>query len=103
MSRGYPVEQWAEWIAQHRGSGLTVAAFCDSIGVSQNAFYVRRRQLADQMQSSSPAFVSLNVSDHSSLTASVEVELPCGAIVRVTEQDAVRTVVAELIRHGAAQ
>lgn len=103
MSRGYPLEQWVDWIEQHRASGLTVAAFCDSIGVSQNAFYVRRRQLADQMEASSPAFVSLKVSDRSSLTASVEVELPCGAVVRVTEQDAVRTVVAELMRHGAAQ
>ena len=45
MSRGYSVEQWLAWIEEQRGSGLSVAAFCEWIGVSQNAFYVRRRQL----------------------------------------------------------
>ena len=45
MSRGYSVEQWLAWIDEQRGSGLSVAAFCEWIGVSQNAFYVRRRQL----------------------------------------------------------
>ena len=48
MSRGYPVEQWVEWIEQQKTSGLTVAAFCESVGVSQNAFYWRCRRLTEQ-------------------------------------------------------
>ena len=45
MGRGYPAEQWAEWVAEQAASGPTVAAFCDSIGVSENSFYVWRRKL----------------------------------------------------------
>ncbi len=48
MSRTYSARQWAEWIEQQKKSGLSVAAFCERIGVSQNAFYWRRRKLAEQ-------------------------------------------------------
>lgn len=48
MGRGYSVEQWAEWIEEQQASGLSIAAFCEWIGVSQNAFYVRRRQLLER-------------------------------------------------------
>ena len=101
MSRGYPVEQWVEWIEQQRASGLSVAAFCDSIGVSQNAFYVRRRQLAEQL-SEVPSFVSLELSGNTA-SALVEIELPCGAIVRVSDPNAIHSVVTVLMEHGAEQ
>lgn len=93
MSRGYPVEQWVDWIEQQKASGLTVAAFCDSIGVSQNAFYVRRRKLAEQVPETQPAFVSLAVSD----AASVSVDLPSGATVRVHDQNAISIVLSALV------
>ena len=99
MSRGYPVEQWVEWIEQQKTSGLTVAAFCDSVGVSQNAFYWRRRRLAEQ-QTSREAFVSLELSAASS-AAPVEVELRCGAMVRVSDPSYARTILTALLDHGS--
>ena len=30
----YSREQWAEWIEEQKSSGLTIAEFCQSIGVS---------------------------------------------------------------------
>ena len=100
MNRRFPVEQWVQWIEQQKTSGLTVAAFCESIGVSQNAFYVRRRKLAEQ-EASREAFVSLKLSSTS--TAPVEVELGCGATVRVSDPAYARTIVTALLNHGSQQ
>jgi transposase-like protein len=97
MSRGYPVEQWVKWIEQQKASGLSVAAFCDRIGVSQNAFYWRRRRLAQHSKAS--PFVALRLSS----AAPVEVELPCGATVRVSDPGYVRAIVAALLDHGTQQ
>ena len=93
MSRGYPIEQWVGWIEEQKTSGLTVAAFCESIGVSQNAFYVRRRKLAKQMSERRASFVSLEVSG----AAAVSVDLPCGATVRVHDQNSIATVLSALV------
>ena len=101
MSRGYPVEQWVEWIEQQKSSGLTVAAFCESVGVSQNAFYWRRRRLTEQ-QTARGAFVSLELSA-TPTTAPVEVELRCGATVRVSDPTYARTIVTALLDHGSQQ
>ena len=105
MSRGYPVEQWRDWIEQQQTSGLSVAAFCRSIGVSENAFYLRRKKLSGQAGSGTsgqglPAFVALKVAEGSSL--GVRVELPCGAVVSSSDQETIRTVVAALLDHGAS-
>lgn len=104
MSRGYPVEQWREWIEQQKTSGLSVAAFCRSIGVSENAFYLRRKKLGGQAGSGAsdqrpPSFVALKVAEGNSLGA--RVELPCGAVVSSSDQETIRTVVTALLDHGA--
>jgi hypothetical protein len=103
--------------------------FCDAIGVSQNAFYVRRRQLAEQgwlteqrqpsQQSAAAGFVSLTLGASDSISddcvsaargstgvsareaALVEIELPGGALVRVIDAQAVREVVSVILEHGA--
>ncbi|MEQ9410174.1 MAG: transposase [Fuerstiella sp.] len=103
--RRYSSEQWAEWIQEQQKSGLSIAAFCDSIGVSANAFYWRRRQLAENysagVTSSAPSdFVALRLRPDSAGTL-VEVDLPCGATVRVCDENAVGDVVAALLNHGA--
>jgi len=38
--RRHSAEQWSAWIDEQRDSGQTIAAFCGSIGVSENSFYV---------------------------------------------------------------
>ena len=105
MSRGYPVEQWREWIIQQQTSGLSVAAFCRSIGVSENAFYLRRKNLGGQSDSGTSgerrqSFVALKVAEGNSLGA--RVELPCGAVVSSSDQETIRTVVTALLDHGAS-
>ena len=100
MSRRFPVEQWVQWIERQKTSGLTVAAFCESIGVSQNAFYVRRRKLAEQ-ETAREGFVSLALSSTS--VAPVEVELRCGATVRVSDPTFARTIVTALLDHESQQ
>lgn len=108
MGRGYSVEQWERWIDEQQASGVSITAFCESIGVSQNAFYVRRRQLAQQPHRAAAGFVSLTLAptDNAAenraaeVRAVIEVELPGGAVVRVNEAHVVRDVVAALLEYG---
>ena len=89
----YSREQWAEWIAEQKSSGLTIAEFCQSIGVSANSFYWRRRRLAETSDAKpettvaetlrSP-FVAIDLAG-TAPAALVEVDLPGGVIVRVCD------------------
>jgi len=112
MSRGYSVEQWAAWIDEQRASGVSIAAFCESIGVSQNAFYVRRRQLAEQPHrseaeqphpSNTAGFVSLRLAGSDPVAqdrALVEIELPGRIVVRVNNRQIVGDIVSVILEHG---
>jgi len=111
MGRGYPAEQWADWIAEQAGSGLTIAAFCDSIGVSENSFYVWRRKLRAREDgfTTGPAarLVELMVVDAGpgsrGTLGGVEIDLPCGAVVRVPgDAGLLGAVLGVLLDAGAA-
>ena len=111
MAKHYSAEQWAVWVGEQRDSELSVAEFCEWIGVSLNSFCRWRQKLAasgrlsardglarelqvasDETQrlsarkglmSSEPRFVPLTV-----LTSpAVEIDMPCGAVVRVPNDD----------------
>jgi hypothetical protein len=111
MAKHYSAEQWAVWVGEQRDSELSVAEFCEWIGVSLNSFYrwrqklaasgrlsardglARKQQVASEesqrlsarkgLMSSEPRFVPLTV-----LTSpAVEIDLPCGAVVRVPNDD----------------
>lgn len=111
MAKHYSAEQWAAWVGEQRDSELSVAEFCEWIGVSLNSFYRWRQKLAAEdrlsirdglarerqvasgetqrllagkgLMSSEPRFVPLTV-----LTSpAVEISLPCGAVVRVPNDD----------------
>lgn len=109
MARRYSAEQW---VAEQRESALSVRDYriqqiCDWIGVSQNAFYLWRRKLAAQhtratvTQSSGSQqsdvrslFVPLTVVG----SPVIEVDLPCGTVVRVpNEEFSLRRVISILL------
>ena len=46
MGKHYSAEQWAVWVVEQRDSELSVAEFCEWIGVSLNSFYRWRQKLA---------------------------------------------------------
>jgi hypothetical protein len=111
MAKHYSAEQWAAWVGEQRDSELSVAEFCEWIGVSLNSFYrwrqkltaesmlppreelARATQLASEetqrlsarkgLMSSEPRFVPLTVL----ASPAVEIDLPCGAVVRVPKDD----------------
>ena len=116
MAKHYSAEQWAVWVGEQRESELSVAEFCEWIGVSLNSFYrwrqkltaegrlpageglargglARERQVSsDETQripagqgitSSEPRFVPLTIL----ASPAVEIDLPCGAVVRVPNDD----------------
>jgi hypothetical protein len=116
MAKHYSAEQWAVWVCEQRDSELSVAEFCEWIGVSLNSFYRWRQKLAAEdrpstreerakdglarerqvasgdtrrplatkgLTSSEPRFVPLTVL----ASPAVEIDLPCGAVVRVPNDD----------------
>jgi hypothetical protein len=99
VRRGYSDEQWREWISEQAESGLSIAAFCEWIGVSQNAFYVRRRRLEARVEDSGAAKAGVagsGIADRLSFVpltvvpaSVVEIELPCGAVIRVPDEEPV--------------
>ena len=111
MRQRYSAEQWLAWIEQQAASGVTIADFCDSIGVAENTFYVWRRKLRSETVASaiseaglSCSFVEIAVADADARSAGlIEIELPCGALVRVPAADSlIRQVLGVLLESGAA-
>jgi transposase-like protein len=102
VGKHYSAEQWAAWAGEQQESDLSVAEFCDWIGVSPNSFYRWRRKLAakgrppaknghgpqrqsaiKRSMSAGPELVPLTVL----ASPVVEIDLPCGAVVRVPNED----------------
>lgn len=113
MRRRYSAEEWRAWLEEQRQSGLTVADFCDEIGVSPNSFYLWRRKLSapprsrgrSQRSSSEapaarmPTFLPLQVV----AARNVEIDLPCGAVIRIPpESGALAQVLAALLPEESA-
>ena len=104
----YSREQWVEWIEEQKCSGLTIAEFCQSIGVSANSFYWRRRRLAETFdakpettvaENHRSSFVAIELSEKGT-GALVELDLPGGVIVRVRSSDVVHSVITAVLDHG---
>jgi len=94
MRRRYSREQWLGWIAEQASSGLTIARFCESIGVPENSFYRWRAKLAGE-PTGRPGAAATSTDHHGDFvplsiigSTSVEIDLPCGAVVRVPTDDA---------------
>ena len=96
----YSREQWLAWIGEQAESGLSISAFCQQNGVGANSFYLWRRKLAGDLQQSRPAdaFVPLSII----VSEQVEIELPCGAMIRMAANEAstLRVVLSTLIEIG---
>ncbi|WP_197441446.1 IS66 family insertion sequence element accessory protein TnpA [Thalassoglobus neptunius] len=97
---GYSRVQWVEWIEQQPGTGLSVAEFCDAVGVSTNSFYRWRAKLSQAQVDSnvSAQFVPLTLVG----STSVEIEFPCGAVMRVPSENVVLRQVLEILLEAGA-
>lgn len=82
MNRSERRSLWRELIDEQRGSGLSIAEFCRRQDVPQASFYQWRKKLRESVPEPE-AFVPLSVIGGSG----VEVELPCGAVVRLPSGD----------------
>ena len=79
MRRRFSATQWLDWFDQFHDSGLSIAEFCRRIGVSQNSFYVWRRKLKRGELVREQLFVPVEVTSQTI----VEIQFPCGAVVRL--------------------
>lgn len=82
MNGGETRSRWRKLIGAQRGSGLSIAEFCRRKDVSQASFYQWRKKLRETAPEQG-AFVPLSVIGG----GGVEVELPCGALVRLPSGD----------------
>jgi hypothetical protein len=70
-------EQWRQIIDGQRGSGLTVAAYCQERGVTEGSFYTWKQRLRSQAKPkrlSKPAFVEVT-SPSAETSGSIEIHL----------------------------
>jgi hypothetical protein len=81
-SRQATRQAWADRLARHSASPLTVAAFCASEGVSVNSFFYWKRQLATPTPSPDAPLRFLPVHVQSAIPP-VEVVLPGGIVLRL--------------------
>jgi hypothetical protein len=116
VGKHYSAEQWAAWVGEQWESELSVGEFCDWIGVSLNSFYRWRQKLAAKGRS--PAGKGLTAQRLTAMKGStsvgpelvpltvitspvVEIDLPCGAVVRVPNDDrSLRRVLGILLEAG---
>ena len=99
MASHYSASQWRTWIAQCEQSDLTVARFCESIGVSVNTYYRWRQRLQREPLACEPAaeFVSIALP-----SSQIEIEIPGGAVARVcNDRQSLRPLVTLLLELGA--
>ena len=100
----YSREQWLSWVVDQRSSGLTIGAFCESIGIRENSFYRwRARLLAEgELLEELPATAVRQASAFVPLTVvaseRTEIDLPCGATIRLpSDEGAIRCVLNVLL------
>ncbi|MFK7817974.1 MAG: transposase [Planctomycetaceae bacterium] len=103
-------DQWLSWVVEQRSSGLTILAFCESVGIRENSFYRWRARLLAEGESledsqaisnrravtgrQGSAFVPLTVV----ASERTEIDLPCGATVRLpSDAAAIRCVLNVLL------
>ena len=84
-------DEWRALVERQRRRGLSVAEFCRRAAVTENSFYRWRRIFAEEGEAS---FVPLAVVER----RLVEIELPCGATVKVAaDRDSLQDVFAALL------
>ena len=95
MRQRFTAEQWANWLEEFDRSDLSIKAFRQRLGVSENTFYQWRKKL-DQPVEPSPAgpFVPIAVVADDQ----VKIEMPSGAMIRVPNHSAsLRSVLETLL------
>ena len=91
MRRNYSREQWSAWLSEQRDSGVAVSEFCKQKGIPEGSFYHWRKKLEKDaapatvvdLSKPQPTFVPVSVVGAGSL----EIALPCGATIRMPDDE----------------
>ena len=97
MRRRYSREEWSSWIGEQEGGSLSVVDFCRRKKLSEKSFYLWRRKLRGEQRPikeiGSESFVPVSIVG----TTSIEIALPCGATLRLPNEEAVLQRVLKLL------
>ena len=79
--------QWRRLFERQRGSGLSIAAFCEREGIAKSTFFDKRRNLAAKEGEANPsaAFVEVTPMDHNVAGEHVRDEVAEAAAARGDE------------------
>lgn len=98
-------EQWLAWVAEQAESGVSVKRFCDERQISLQSFYNWRRKSRGCEEASANAFVPVSIAEdasNSQNTGLLEIDLPCGAKIRVPQsEEPLRQVLRVLLELGS--
>ena len=95
----FTAEQWQAWFEEFEQSGLTVQQFCKAKGTTANTFYNWRRRLSS---GNGATFVSV-LPVAAAAAEPIEVDLPCGATIRVpSSRHSLQPLLEVLLELGAA-
>lgn len=84
-------EEWRDLVRRQRESGLSISEFCRREKTTEGSFYRWRRTFGEEGE---PSFVPLTVVE----SRRVEVDLPCGATIKIAaDQESLRQVFAALL------
>jgi len=107
MATRYPEQQWREWFDEFERSSVTVASFCDSIGVCIQTFYRWRRKLNSTAGTKPDQACIVSTRPFISVSypiPTIEFELPGKVVARVANDvESIRPLVQVLVEAGAAQ
>jgi len=105
MAKHFPAAQWRNWFLEFEQSDLTVARFCDSIGVSVQSYYKWRKRFRDLESDAKsdgcrhPEFIPVVVA-----STMITIELLGGVIARVPNDVAsLRPILSVLLHQESAQ
>jgi len=92
------VELWRGRLARQGRSNLSISEFCRRERVSPASFYAWRKRLAESGLANSPPpmFVPVELAGVGNPVRGVEIELPCGAVVKLPAQASAELVVAAI-------
>ena len=103
MRRRHSREEWSNWIAEQERSSLTVVEFCRRKNLSEKSFYLWRRKLQGQQQPelevAASSFLPVSIVGASAIV----VALPCGATLRLPNDEAVLQRVLKLLLELGSQ
>ncbi len=90
----YRMAEFADVLNQRKASGLSVRAFCNDMGMSQNTYYYRLRKLREQV-CPEPILQEFQLESPENPMSNIQIQYH-GAVIETADEAALKTVLRAL-------